>query len=49
MPGIYHEKERAAARAFGFPQFHRVMDADLELSVEEKNTFDDFGYWCRQI
>jgi len=25
------------------------MDADLELSVEEKNTFDDFGYWCRQI
>ena len=49
VPGIYHEKERAAARAFGFPQFHRVMDADLELSVEEKNTFDDFGYWCRQI
>ena len=41
MPGIYHEKEQAAARAFGFPQFHRVMDADLELSAEEKNTFDD--------
>lgn len=49
VPGIYHEKEQAAARAFGFPQFHRVMDADLELSAEEKNTFDDFGYWCRQI
>ncbi|MFR3125048.1 MAG: hypothetical protein ACLTN0_06165 [Coprococcus phoceensis] len=43
------KKNRAAARAFGFPQFHRVMDADLELSAEEKNTFDDFGYWCRQI
>ena len=49
VPGIYHEKEQAAARAFGFPQFHRVMDAELELSAEEKNTFDDFGYWCRQI
>ena len=21
----------------------------LELVEEEKNTFDDFGYWCRQI
>ena len=42
MPGIYHEKEQAAARAFGFPQFHRVMDAELELSAEEKNTFDEF-------
>ena len=49
VPGIYHEKEQAAARTFGFPQFHRVMDAELELSAEEKNTFDDFGYWCRQI
>ena len=38
-----NEKEQAAARAFGFPQFHRVMDAELELSAEEKNTFD--GFW----
>ncbi len=49
VPGIYHEKERAAARAFGFPQFHRITDTDVELSAEEKNTFDDFGYWCRQV
>lgn len=49
VPGIYHEKERAAARAFGFPQFHRITDADIELSNEEQNTYDDFGYWCRQI
>ena len=49
VPGFYHENEQAAARTFGFPQFHRVMDAELELSAEEKNTFDDFGYWCRQI
>lgn len=49
VPGIYHEKEQVAARAFGFPQFHRITDADVELSGEEKNTFDDFGYWCRQV
>lgn len=49
VPGIYHEKEQVAARAFGFPQFHRITDADVELSAEEKNTFDDFGYWCRQV
>lgn len=49
VPGIYHEKERTAARAFGFPQFHRITDTDLELSAEEKNTYDDFGYWCRQV
>lgn len=49
VPGIYHEKEQVAARAFGFPQFHRITDTDVELSAEEKNTFDDFGYWCRQV
>lgn len=49
VPGIYHEKEKAAARAFGFPQFHRITDSDVELTREEKNTYDDFGYWCRQV
>lgn len=49
VPGIYHEKERAVARAFGFPQFHRITDADVQLTNEEKNTYDDFGYWCRQV
>lgn len=49
VPGIYHEKEQVAARAFGFPQFHRITDTDVELAAEEKNTFDDFGYWCRQV
>lgn len=49
VPGIYHEKEQIAAKAFGFPQFHRITDTDVELSSEEKNTFDDFGYWCRQV
>ena len=49
VPGIYHEKEKAAANGFGFPEFRRLTDMELELSEEEKNTYDDFGYWCRQI
>lgn len=49
VPGVYHEKERAAATAFGFPEFQRLTDMELELSEEEKNTYEDFGYWCRQV
>lgn len=49
VPGIYHEKEKAAANGFGFPEFRRLTDMELELSEEEKNTYDDFGYWCRQV
>ena len=49
VPGIFHEKEKAAANAFGFSEFRRLTDIELELSVEEKNTYEDFGYWCRQV
>ena len=49
VPGIYHEKEQMAAMAFGFGVFRRVIDVDIELKEEEKNTIEDFGYWCRQI
>ena len=49
VPGIYHEKEKSAAKAFGFSEFRRLTDIELELSEEEKNTYDDFGYWCRQV
>ena len=49
VPGIYHEKEKAAANAFGFPEFRRLTDMEIELSDEEKNTYEDFGYWCRQV
>lgn len=49
VPGIYHEKEKVAANAFGFPEFIRPTDLDLNLSEEEQNTYEDFGYWCRQI
>lgn len=49
VPGIYHEKEKLAAMSFGFPEFIRMTDFELELLPEEKNTMDDFGYWCRQV
>lgn len=49
VPGIYHEKEKAAANAFGFTEFRRLTDMEMELSDEEKNTYEDFGYWCRQV
>lgn len=49
VPGIFHEKEKMAANAFGFNEFRRLTDMEVELSDEEKNTYDDFGYWCRQV
>ncbi len=49
VPGIYHEKEQAAAAAFGFPDFRRLIDVNVELQEDETNTYEDFGYWCRQI
>lgn len=49
VPGIFHEKEQVAAKAFGFPEFRRITDTDLKLEENEKNTYEDFGYWCRQI
>ena len=49
VPGIFHEKEKAAAESFGFPEFIRMTDFEVELLPEEKNTMDDFGYWCRQV
>lgn len=49
VPGIFHEKEKMAANAFGFLEFRRLTDMEIELSEEEKNTYEDFGYWCRKI
>lgn len=49
VPGIFHEKEQEAAKAFGFTRFHRLENEEIELDENEKNTFEDFGYWCRQI
>ena len=49
VPGIYHEKESVVAKSFGFPRFHRITDKELELTEEETNRYEDFGYWCRAV
>lgn len=49
VPGIFHEKEQEAARAFGFSEFRRLTNNEIPLDENEKNTYEDFGYWCRQI
>lgn len=49
VPGIYHEKEKVAATAFGFTEFKRISDVEIVLEEEETNAFEDFGYWCRRI
>ena len=49
VPGIYHEREKVAAEAFGFTAFRRLTDVEVDLAEDEKNTYEDFGYWCRQI
>lgn len=49
VPGIYHAKEKEAAKSFGFPAFRRLINGEIELSAEETNTYEDFGYWCRQV
>ena len=49
VPGIFHEKEQEAARAFGFPEFRRLTNNEIPLEENERNIYEDFGYWCRQI
>ena len=42
-------KEAQAAEAFGFPRFVRPDEGDVELTEEETNREEDFGYWCRPV
>ena len=49
VPGIYHEKEAAAAGAFGFAEFIAKDRLDIKLSPEECNEDHPFGYWCRPV
>ncbi len=49
VPGIYHEKEAAAAGAFGFPEFIAKDRLEIRLSPEECNDDHPFGYWCRPV
>lgn len=49
VPGIFHEKEQIAAKSFGFTEFRRLTNNEIQLEENERNIYEDFGYWCRQI
>lgn len=49
VPGIYHPREQQAALAFGFDQFMTPDEGEIELSEDERNDQDHFGYWCREV
>lgn len=49
VPGIYHEKEAAAAADFGFPEFVPAEQIAIQLNPEESNEEERFGYWCRPV
>lgn len=49
VPGIYHEKEAQAAESFGFAGFIALDELDVDLSSEEQNEEEKFGYWCRPV
>ena len=45
VPGVYHEKEFQAAKAFGFCEFRKFPDE----TEEQEDLTKDFGYFCRRI
>lgn len=49
VPGIYAPREARAAELFGFPQFTQTYTSQLELSDDEWEENEKFGYWCRFI
>lgn len=48
IPGVYHDREKVAAEAFGFDQFMNCPNEGIELTEKERGP-DQFGYWCRQV
>lgn len=49
VPGVNHAREIQAARAFGFTQFRKMENGEVEFTEEERNPREDFGYFCRRI
>lgn len=49
VPGVNHAREVQAANAFGFTEFRTMENKGIELSEDEKNLREDFGYFCRRI
>lgn len=49
VPGVFHPKEQKVAKAFGFEQFMRPEEGEIELTGEQREETDEFGYWCRNV
>lgn len=49
VPGIFHPKEQKVAKAFGFEQFMRPDEGEIELTAEQREDNEEFGYWCRSV
>ena len=49
VPGVFHPNEQKVARSFGFDQFMRPDEGEIELPAEEREEDDEFGYWCRTV
>ena len=47
VPGIYHPQEERVAYSFGFDQFMKPDEGEVELSEEQME--EKFGYWCRKV
>jgi len=48
IPGVFHEREKVAAEAFGFGNFMPFPDEGIELREDERER-ENFGYWYRQV
>lgn len=49
VPGLYFPSEQRAAGAFGFNQFMKPSDGELDLEEYEIEDEEHFGYWCRPV
>lgn len=49
VPGLYFPGEQRAAGAFGFSQFMKPSDGELDLEEYEIEDEEHFGYWCRPV
>lgn len=49
VPGIFHEKEAAAAEGYGFGTFVANEELDLRSDLNEPVDEENFGYWTRPV
>lgn len=49
VPGLYFPGEQRAAGAFGFNQFMKPADGEMDLEEYEIEDEEHFGYWCRPV